>query len=224
MGLHREARLLARPLVEPRLLAPGRIRLTRRGREELAGSAAWRGLLQAGVGRGGLLAMAWRCCSRWAWRSGGRSAPGSRGRAVLPADHHQPDPRRRSGTAQPVPSGSLPRSSWTRAFPSGRTVPAPDGRCSRPTTWGSPSWCSPPTSGMGGRREGVSGLAGRPHARLRLRPFPAHDRHPRASLGAALLVGVSAPTLVYATQVSPEAPAALCVVILVLLTLRPGAP
>jgi hypothetical protein len=46
---------------------------------------------------------------------------------------------------------------------------------------------------------------------------------PRASLVAALLVGISAPTFVYATQVYPEIPAALCVVILVLMSLpSPG--
>jgi hypothetical protein len=43
-----------------------------------------------------------------------------------------------------------------------------------------------------------------------------------ASLIAAVLVGVAAPTFVYATQVYPEMPAALCVVLLVLLTQRPG--
>ena len=42
---------------------------------------------------------------------------------------------------------------------------------------------------------------------------------PRASLVAALLVGISAPMFVYATQVYPEIPAALCVVILVLISL-----
>ena len=42
---------------------------------------------------------------------------------------------------------------------------------------------------------------------------------PRASLVAALLVGISAPMFVYATQVYPEIPAALCVVILVLMSL-----
>jgi hypothetical protein len=45
---------------------------------------------------------------------------------------------------------------------------------------------------------------------------------PRASLLAALLVGISAPLFVYATQVYPELPAALCVVLLVLLMLRPS--
>jgi hypothetical protein len=44
----------------------------------------------------------------------------------------------------------------------------------------------------------------------------------RASVVAALLCGVSAPVFVYATQIYPEIPAALSVVLLVLTTLQPG--
>ena len=224
MDLHREARLPAPAGLSPRLPAPGRTRLTRGGRGETAAAPAWRGLLQREWVAGGLLAVALTLLFQ----------VGVPFRGAFGARVTGDEPFYLLTTISLIRDGDLDLRNqyegeayrefldesvplWTQS------VPAPDGRLLSPHNVGLSLLVLPAYlwNGVAGVKAFL-GLLGALTVACAYVLSRRTTRHPRASLGAALLVGVSAPTLVYATQVYPEAPAALCVVILVLLTLRPG--
>jgi hypothetical protein len=220
MNLHRPA-----PAgLSHRVLAPGPLRLTRSGSGETGPAPPWRGLLQQEWVVAALLALALTLLFQL----------GVPFRGAFGARVTGDEPFYLLTTTSLIRDGDLDlhnqyaaeayREFLDESVPLwSQSVPAPDGRLLSPHNVGLSLLVLPAYlwNGVAGVKAFL-GLLGALTVACAYVLARRTTGRPRASLAAALLVGVSAPTLVYATQVYPEMPAALCVVILVLLSLRPG--